>query len=61
MDPDKAFRDFQNAVTDRHYVKAAQIALDLLEWIERGGFRPKGFTKQAEAWVRAYDHRETSP
>ena len=40
MDPDEAFKLWQNAVDAEDFTSAEEHADDLSEWIERGGYEP---------------------
>ena len=42
MDPDAALSDVFDAVADRDPERAAELAENLLHWIDHGGFLPGG-------------------
>jgi hypothetical protein len=41
MDPNQAWHELADAVTEERWEEAAEIAENLLCWLDRGGFPPK--------------------
>lgn len=41
MDANQTWIDLSQAVADEKWLRAAEIAEDLFEWLARGGFLPK--------------------
>jgi hypothetical protein len=40
MDPNAAWRDLSQAIADNEWQRAADIAAELMEWLDRDGFPP---------------------
>ena len=59
MDPDAALSDVFDAVADREPERAAELAENLLAWIDRGGFVPGGGRLRTSSLVRFL--RDTIP
>lgn len=55
MDPEKALRDFIDAIDRGDTDDAIYCARDLERWIQNGGFLPRGYHERAKSiqeWAR---------
>ena len=59
MDPDAALSDVFDAVADREPERAAELAENLLFWMDRGGFVPGGGRLRTASLIRFL--RDTIP
>jgi hypothetical protein len=45
VDPNAALAELRNAIAEGDRAQAREIALDLIRWLDTGGFPPAGFNR----------------
>ncbi len=46
MDPNEAYRGMFNSMSMGAFIMARQHAINLKEWLDKGGFYPETYTKE---------------
>ena len=54
MNPNYTFDEFKFAISEERYADAAEHAANLLDWLNKGGFKPSGFPENGNTWLEAY-------
>jgi plasmid stabilization system protein ParE len=56
MDPNAALSDVFDAIADREPTQAAELAENLLAWMDRGGFMPAAGRLRKSSLIRFLRH-----